>query len=96
MRIAGYILIALNVVLWTVLIFLHLWIGRMLADTYGVHRGAGDLLWLMVPILIVLLSIGRPIRNFRAGRLNLGNGTLTATLILLPFYAFILLRFTGD
>ena len=89
MRIAGYILIALNLLLWSAVILLHI----AIITAYGFHPSIGQLLWLIVPVFIMLLSIGRPVWNFCARRLNLGNGLLTATLIFCPFYVGILLNF---
>ena len=89
MRIVGYILITLNLLLWSAVILLHLSIAR----AYGHQPSIGQLLWLIAPTLIMLVSIGRPVWNFRARRLNIGNGLLTTTLILCPFYVGILLNF---
>ena len=89
MRIAAYLLAALNLVLWGVLSVVgaaYIWtISRQGAHAYP--NAAQIVLWLIIPVVISALSLGRPILRLRAGERNLGIGTLIATLLLLPFYA---------
>jgi hypothetical protein len=81
---------ALNILVWGGLSWMGAGLleGAASQDLAGYPNAGQIIYYLTLPLLILALSLGRPLWRLRKQRDNLGVGTLCATLALLPVYLF--------